>query len=265
MGDGSTGAHSAWLSSQARSRGKWYQLGVIDTVDFAIRIAAGAGLGAAIGLERQWRPKMAGLRTNALVSLGSTLFVLMGAYAFGAGDPTRVAAQVASGIGFLGAGVIIKQGASISGLNTAATLWASAAVGTLAGAGLFAAAALGTAAIIGANLLLRPVSRAVDRRGSAKTELGPTEYRFEVRCLVESENEVRRLVTSAVMQPHFTVQSISAVDIDSDEGQGEVRITAIVLSDERDDAGIEEALANVIAAKPVTAVRWSAVDLSGVD
>ena len=208
---------------------------------------------------------MAGLRTNALVSLGSTLFVLMGAYAFGAGDPTRVAAQVASGIGFLGAGVIIKQGVSISGLNTAATLWASAAVGTLVGGGMYVAAGLGTAAVIAANVLLRPLSRALDRRRSLSTEPGPVEYRFEVRCLVEAESDVRALVVGAITQPHFTIQSISAVDLASDLGHGEVRITAIVIADERDDHAIESALANVITAKPVTAVRWSAEDLSGID
>ncbi len=109
---------------------------MIDALELSLRIAAGVGLGAAIGIERQWRSKMAGLRTNALVSPGSALFVVMGAYAFGSGDPTRVAAQVASGIGFLGAGVIIKQGVSISGLNTAA--------------------AGGAFAVIAANVLLRP-------------------------------------------------------------------------------------------------------------
>lgn len=238
---------------------------MITTLDFAIRIAAGAGLGAAIGLERQWRSKMAGLRTNALVSLGSTLFVLMGAYAFGSGDPTRVAAQVASGIGFLGAGVIIKQGVSISGLNTAATLWASAAVGTLVGGGMYLAAGLGTVAVIAANILLRPVSRALDRRLALSPEPGPVEYRFEVRCLVEAESEVRALVVGAVSRPHFTIQSISAVDVPSDVGEGDVRITATVVADERDDHAIEAALANVITAKPVTAVRWSAEDLSGID
>ncbi|WP_059021883.1 MgtC/SapB family protein [Mycobacterium sp. M26] len=237
----------------------------MDTLDFALRIAAGVGFGAAIGLERQWRSKMAGLRTNALVSLGSALFVLMGAYAFGAGDPTRVAAQVASGIGFLGAGVIIKQGASISGLNTAATLWASAAVGSLVGGGMFIAGAIGTVAVIAANVLLRPVGRVLDRNRTLGTEPGQTEYRFEVRCLVEAEGEVRSLVVGAITQPHFTIQSISAVDIDSEKPGGEVRITAIVVAEERDDAAIEAALANVIAAKPVTAVRWSAEDLSGVD
>ena len=104
-----------------------------------VRIALGLVLGAAVGIERQWRARMAGLRTNALVSLGATLFVIMGAYGFQGpdADPTRVAAQIVSGIGFLGAGVIMKQGASVTGLNTAATLWATAAVGALAGGGMY--------------------------------------------------------------------------------------------------------------------------------
>lgn len=238
---------------------------MIDTLDIALRIGAGAGFGAAIGLERQWRSKMAGLRTNALVSLGSALFVLMGAYAFGAGDPTRVAAQVASGIGFLGAGVIIKQGASISGLNTAATLWACAAVGSLAGGGMFLAAGIGTCAVVAANVLLRPVSRALDRHRALGIEPGPTEYRFVVRCLVEAESEVRALVVEAISRPHFTIQSIAAIDVASESGHAEVQITATVVAEERDDHAIEEALGSVITARPVTAVRWSAEDLSGID
>lgn len=235
---------------------------MIDTVELGLRVAAGVGLGAAIGLERQWRSKMAGLRTNALVSLGSALFVVMGAYAFGAGDPTRVAAQVASGIGFLGAGVIIKQGATISGLNTAATLWASAAVGSLAGAGMFAAAGAGTVAVIAANVLLRPLSRALDRNRTLGTESGETEYRFEVRCRAEAESEVRALVMDAIARPDFTIRSIAAEDLVADN---EVRIVAMDVAAERNDRAVESALAAVITAAPVTAVRWSAEDLSGVD
>lgn len=130
---------------------------------------------------------------------------------------------------------------------------------------MFIAGAIGTVAVIAANVLLRPVGLFLDRNRTLGTEPGQTEYRFEVRCLVEAEGEVRSLVVGAITQPHFTIQSISAVDIDSEKAGGEVRITAIVVAEERDDAVIEAALANVIAAKPVTAVRWSAEDLSGVD
>jgi putative Mg2+ transporter-C (MgtC) family protein len=100
----------------------------------ALRLGTALVLGSAIGVERQWNQKMAGLRTNALVALGSAGFVVFSGLV-GQGDPTRVAAQVVTGIGFLGAGVILRDGVNVHGLNTAATLWCSAMVGTLAGAG----------------------------------------------------------------------------------------------------------------------------------
>lgn len=142
----------------------------MTTIEMTLRIGAGVGLGALIGVERQYRARMAGLRTNALVAVGATLFVLLSAHGFGgitdagSADPTRVAAQIVSGIGFLGAGVILRDGLNIRGLNTAATLWCSAAVGALAGAGLYAVAAMGTAVVVAVNVGLRPVGRAVDRR-----------------------------------------------------------------------------------------------------
>jgi len=91
-------------------------------------------LGGLIGFERQWHQKMAGLRTNALVALGASGFVILGSM-IGRGDPTPIAAQVVTGIGFLGAGIILREGINVMGLNTAATLWCSAMVGTFAGAG----------------------------------------------------------------------------------------------------------------------------------
>ena len=93
------------------------------------------GLGAMIGFERQWRQRMAGLRTNTLVALGAATFVVF-AGQFSDTSPTRVAAQVVTGIGFLGAGVISKEGVNVRGLNTAATLWCAGAIGLLAGVGL---------------------------------------------------------------------------------------------------------------------------------
>src|SRR6516165_4844399 len=100
----------------------------------ALDLGVAVSLGAAIGFERQWRNRLAGLRTNALVALGSATFVVFEALMPDA-SPTRVAAQVVSGIGFIGAGLIFREGLSVRGLNTAATLWCSAAIGVLAGAG----------------------------------------------------------------------------------------------------------------------------------
>jgi putative Mg2+ transporter-C (MgtC) family protein len=128
--------------------------------DFLLSSVLALGLGAAIGLERQLRNHEAGLKTNALVSLGSALFVTM-ANQFP--EPGRIVAQILSGIGFLGAGMIMRDGLHVRGLNTAATLWCSAAVGTLAGAGSYMAATEASVIILAANISLRWVAAWVER------------------------------------------------------------------------------------------------------
>src|SRR5262245_42908006 len=130
-------------------------------VDPALRLALALLLGCVIGFERQWNQKMAGLRTNALVALGASGFVVFSGLV-GEGDPTRIAAQVVTGIGFLGAGVILREGINVHGLNTAATLWCSAMVGTLAGAGLGGPSVVAAAFVIATNLFLRPLVRRVN-------------------------------------------------------------------------------------------------------
>jgi putative Mg2+ transporter-C (MgtC) family protein len=146
----------------------------MSTVEMLLRLGAGVGLGAVIGFERQYRARMAGLRTNALVAVGATLFVLLSANGFSGAtaDPTRVAAQIVSGIGFLGAGVIMRDGLNVRGLNTAATLWCSAAVGALAGAGMFTVALAGTGLVVVVNVALRAAGRVVDRRPDTGDEYG---------------------------------------------------------------------------------------------
>jgi putative Mg2+ transporter-C (MgtC) family protein len=118
------------------------------------RLALAAALGASIGFERELREREAGLRTHLLVCMGSALFTIVSAYGFHdflteggpivRADPTRIAAQIVTGIGFLGAGAIIRQGISVRGLTTAATLWVAAAIGMSAGAGYYSGAVLGT-------------------------------------------------------------------------------------------------------------------------
>src|SRR6202453_409200 len=120
----------------------------LSIAEFALRLGVGLGCGALIGIERQWQARRAGLRTNALVATGATLFVLYSVAANDSGSPTRVASYVVSGVGFLGGGVILREGFNVHGLNTAATLWCSAAVGVLAAGGHFLFALIATGAIL---------------------------------------------------------------------------------------------------------------------
>jgi putative Mg2+ transporter-C (MgtC) family protein len=136
-------------------------------------------LGGVIGLERQWRQRMTGLRTNGLVAVGSAMFVMMGGLIVGDGSQGRVAAYVVSGIGFLGGGVILKDGFNIRGLNTAATLWCTAAVGTLAGLGRFDFAVLGALGVLSANLILRPIAHLVNPHLNKRENM-----RFSTECVV---------------------------------------------------------------------------------
>lgn len=139
-----------------------------------LRLALAAVLGGMIGTERELREREAGLRTHLLVALGSALFTIVGAYGFHAflasgasvvrADPTRIAAQIVTGIGFLGAGAIIRQGFSVRGLTTAATLWVVAAVGLAAGAGYYSAAVITTALVLLALYPLRILAYHLIRR-----------------------------------------------------------------------------------------------------
>jgi putative Mg2+ transporter-C (MgtC) family protein len=135
-----------------------HSIPTLDWWEVLLRLALAAALGAAIGLERELREREAGLRTHLLVSLGSALFTIVSAYGFHAflasganvvrADPTRIAAQIVTGIGFLGAGAIIRQGLSVRGLTTAATLWVVAAIGLAAGAGYYSAAVATTVLVL---------------------------------------------------------------------------------------------------------------------
>ncbi|MEV4740460.1 MgtC/SapB family protein [Streptomyces sp. NPDC049555] len=234
-------------------------MAVINEWHMAANIGAGLGFGACIGLERQWRARMAGLRTNALVAAGSALFVLLSTYGFSTAtssagyDGSRVAAQIVSGIGFLGAGVIMRDGLNVRGLNTAATLWCSAAVGALAGTGLYVLAGLGTAGVIAANTALRPLARGLDRgsRGGAEVV---TDYLFEVVCTEPEEAHVRTLVVQAVARPGFLLRSVHSKDA---ETPGKVTVSAELSTERRDERMLEEAVSRLSLEPAVSAVSWT--------
>ncbi|MDH6137479.1 putative Mg2+ transporter-C (MgtC) family protein [Kitasatospora sp. MAA4] len=171
----------------------------LTTFEFLLRLATGVGCGAVIGVERQWRARMAGLRTNALVAAGATLFVLYSEAVADTGSPTRVASYVVSGIGFLGGGVILRDGAGVRGLNTAATLWCSAAVGVLAASGKLNFAVLGTLAVLAVHLVLRPAGRLLDRAPAAGTDPDSSvDAIVHLECERRSESHIRALLLQAL-------------------------------------------------------------------
>jgi putative Mg2+ transporter-C (MgtC) family protein len=230
----------------------------MNTLEMLLRLGTGIGLGTVIGFERQYRARMAGLRTNALVAVGATLFVLLSANGFSGAtaDPTRVAAQIVSGIGFLGAGVIMRDGLNVRGLNTAATLWCSAAVGALAGAGMFTVASAGTVLVVVVNVALRAVGRVVDRQPDTGDE-HPTTYTFVAVTRDEQEAHVRALLVQALTRTEFRVRSIGSSNSDTN---GYVEVRAELIGDQRDDRQMESAVSRLSLEPSVTSIRWAAHD-----
>ncbi len=137
----------------------------MDIQTYILRILIALVCGAIIGFERQWHHKNAGLRTNTLVAIGAAIYVLISIQLTGEeGDVTRIIGQVVTGIGFLGAGVILHRGIDVQGLTTAATIWCSSAIGCLAGAGLIVEAFFSTAVILIVNLLFIKIDTFLENR-----------------------------------------------------------------------------------------------------
>jgi putative Mg2+ transporter-C (MgtC) family protein len=207
----------------------------LDATELVLRLVVAAAAGAVLGIEREARARPAGTRTHALVALGACLFTVVGAHAFpgdnGAPDPTRVAAQVVSGIGFIGAGAILRTRASVRGLTTAATLWVAAAIGLAAGAGAYFAA-VSTGVIVIVLLVLMRLARPLLRRGHLATltvlyqrghgTLGPLlreveHRRVEVRSLrVDDDDplagdELRRVEVDVLAQEIHALDEVVAM------------------------------------------------------
>jgi len=182
---------------------------VVTDPQFVLRLLLATGCGMIIGLERQYRSRTAGLRTHALVAAGAAVFVLFGEQASLPAAPLQIAAYVVSGVGFLGGGVILRQGFSVQGLNTAATLWCSAAVGCQAAGGHVIPALATTAVVLLVHLLLRPLGRLVDRAPAAKDE-AVAGYTLIVATRHKSEPQLRAHLLQAISERHLTLQGLSS-------------------------------------------------------
>jgi putative Mg2+ transporter-C (MgtC) family protein len=221
--------------------------------DLAIRMLVAAVLGAAIGLEREIHEHPAGMRTHLLVSLGSAIFTVLSIYGFqGVGgngvaatvDPTRIAAQVVSGIGFLGAGAILKDGIVIRGLTTAASLWATAAVGMAAGAGEYVIGAVGAGIVL---ISLWPLNALAERlHGSATPEV-------QVRLQLDRVDLVGR-VSSILLENKLEIGSISTQRLSKNSYQADLMVRA------KRSAGLTSALQALSGVEGIEIVSTSQAD-----
>ncbi len=221
---------------------------------FILNIGSALLLGMGIGLERQWRSHPAGLRTNTLVALGAALFVSMSTLMNDTNSPTRVASYVVSGLGFLGGGVILRDGLNVKGLNTAATLWCSGAIGTLAGASFRLEALAGTVAVLGVHLALRPVVRWIDTRRSVIAGVeAETYYRLSIECDDVQDVQVRQILLRHVGENG----KLSLHGLSTEDGENGRRVVqADIFSLNRNDRAIEEIVARISIEPEIKAVRW---------
>ena len=181
----------------------------LDT--FIIRILICFILSILIGLERQYRHKTVGLRTNVLVSLGAFMFVSMSFNTI-TSDTTRIAAQVVSGIGFLGAGIILKDGNRVKGLNTAATLWCVASIGVLTASGMVIEATIGTLFILISNIILRIVSQKIMNK--IKTQENCI---LDIKCDSNEEKTIKNLIIKLTNKYNLNIKKFEKFTIDKNE------------------------------------------------
>lgn len=207
-------------------------------------------LGALIGAERQWRQRMAGLRTNALVATGAAVFILS-SMSTSQDSPGRIAAQIVSGIGFLGAGVIMREGMNVRGLNTAATLWCSAGIGVLCGLGQFWNAAAATLIILCANILLREAAQRINQFPVATEE--ERRYILKVICNHAHENAIRRLIFNMAKELTLSLQGLDSISV---EGKGHKEIRAEIISGADNRKMMNLIISRIGEHENITSVRW---------
>jgi putative Mg2+ transporter-C (MgtC) family protein len=223
-----------------------------EFVNSAISLVVAFVLGTMIGAERQYRQRTAGLRTNVLVAVGAAAFVDLGMRLEGTRGAVSTVAYVISGVGFLGAGVIMKEGMNVRGLNTAATLWCSAAVGAFAGADFPLEASFVTAAILSGNTLLRPLVNAINR---VPIDESQTEATYEVQITVQAEQAgpARDLLVERLESAHYPVGGTEVVE----RGEETVEVVATLVATAVDSAELDAVVAGLERDGRISHATWS--------
>ncbi|NGX98583.1 MAG: MgtC/SapB family protein [Candidatus Afipia apatlaquensis] len=224
---------------------------VFDFLDTLVSLTAAFVLGTLIGAERQYRLRTAGLRTNVLVAVSAAAFVDLAMQLADADGAVRVIAYVVSGIGFLGAGVIMKEGMNVRGLNTAATLWGSAAVGCCAGADMLAQAVTLTAFVLAGNTLLRPLVNAINR---SPLDERASEATYEIRLTVDTESmdAARDLLVERLEAAKYPVSDVNVIE----RAEDVVEMVATLVSTAVDAKELDAVTADLARRPGVRHATW---------
>jgi putative Mg2+ transporter-C (MgtC) family protein len=225
----------------------------MSLAEFLIGLGSALGLGLLIGMERQFGQHPAGMRTNGLVAAGAAVYVLLGRTLVQGADAGKVAAQIISGMGFLGGGVILREGLTVRGLTTAATLWCSAAVGALCGAEMALQGCFTAAAILGTNILLEPVARWINRHAAQRIYVDTT-YRLKVVCAMTEERRIRNLLAKLLAdQPDITLHGVG---IHTTESPGRGLVVAEFEMHVRNEHVLQEMVAQLNQDKDTSSISW---------
>jgi putative Mg2+ transporter-C (MgtC) family protein len=209
-------------------------------------------LGTLIGAERQYRNRSAGLRTNVLVAVGAAAFVVLGHRLNANAGATQMASYVVSGIGFLGAGVIMRDGGNVRGINTAATLWTSAAVGALAGAELLQEACLMTVIVLAGNIALRPLVNGINRL-PFNERTSEARYQVHVTTTEAAADEMRDAITEALEGASYPTRGVSVYP----RSDKSVEVVATLVSTAVDPGEIEKVVAKLAKNPRSIYATWS--------
>jgi putative Mg2+ transporter-C (MgtC) family protein len=217
-----------------------------------LALAVAFSLGTLIGFERQWRQRSAGLRTTTLVATGAAAFADMGLRLRGVEGATQIIAYIVSGIGFLGAGVILKDGTNIRGLNTAATLWCSAAVGAFSGSGLLIEAVSLTLFVLAGNTLLRPLVNYINRRPMDERATEAL-YTIHVTCDREVVSDVRDLLYVRLEAANYPIREIETLS----EGDDQVELAADLVPTTVEPAELDAVISSLKQSAKIKSATWT--------
>ncbi|MCU0423718.1 MAG: MgtC/SapB family protein [Bacteroidia bacterium] len=227
-------------------------IGELAIGQFEHRLLLAFVAGTIIGMERQWKHKIAGVKTNALVAGGAALFVLIAEKITVDGSAvSRIAANIITGVGFLGAGVMMKNGTNIVGINTAATIWCSAAVGALAGLGFWYESLVGTFFVVIGNIILQPLGTKIEAKINRIQQTG---NRYQLTLYMDKEivNEVKETLVNLI---HET----ETLHIASLQSNSNGEIIAEINSLDKRQSDLNEIVENIQQKHAIQSIRW--VDL----